>query len=333
MKPRHWVYGMAIGTIAALFGLYLLPKVLPALAHGGQLDAANRPSVRAGAPSENTSGAAEENSPSRVDATSTTKIPATNAAAIRNVNSFSPLLNALNRPLEELTHDELSLRGYLTQQCELIAFLRDDAPGFGKTILKAQAAGASSSQAQFAAAQVLARACEGVPNEMLSEGARQRLIAETLRRRDHPLNALLSVPVLETTGGADDTIRKILNSGDIWAIRGYLSGSRIQMSGSDALDDAGRERATASLRNAWEWAACDLAGGCGRESLPLLVACVVRAQCDANDISQLFRQTLPKDFQEIDASRTRATEAFATGNWDWLLSRRPRMSAEVERSK
>jgi hypothetical protein len=257
--------------------------------------------------------------------TSARELPPRTIAAIKSVRTYGDALKSLNGPLELLTHDELSLRIFLTNQCNNLSFLRDGERGLAKRFLNAPV---GENQKRVDAARMLATACDQVPESMLGIAALSALQTEIARRTDHPMTAAMTLPMLAKLGGIPNAVATVFKAGDVLAVESVLSVVEIGEQRKPA-DQQTASPETTALRQAWELAMCDLAGGCERDSLPMLLGCVYRNQCDASSLRELYRAQNPDQFTQLDQTRQRMSDSFRSGDWSWLDFSKFRSTAEI----
>jgi hypothetical protein len=224
-----------------------------------------------------------------------------------SVRAYGVTLASLNRPVDQLTHDELSVRFHLTKRCKFIAAMREGPEGFLAQFERWQQRGQLS---RIAAAKLIASACDATPPEMLADDAESKLGTEMLKRGDHPVAQLVALPFSAVLAQDSQPLLKIAKSNDPMAIESAFSmlrpDAKLTRDGQITVED---------FRDAWNVAACELVGGCARESWTILDRCLTRNECEAKSPLEGIAMYEPNRLSTLTATYPRLLRAFRSGDW------------------
>ncbi len=245
------------------------------------------------------------------------------AHVIKSVRRFGTTLVLLNeRPLNELSHDELSLRFYLARNCSNIAILRDSENGLMTAIRQRPE---RFSQARLQAIKTLTEACHGVPASMFGVEAMSQLLAEMFRREDRPAGRLATLPLNYALWANLNDLHKLAASGDALAFTYALA----MLSKDSIISVKGEAIKAEDFIEAWHLAACELAGGCGPESRHVLERCALLNQCGASSLLEVIRVHEPERYPLMLKLYPKLVEAFTSANWSGFDWSRARIDAKV----
>lgn len=235
---------------------------------------------------------------------------------LSSVSNFGALYRDLKARESKLTGDELlALREVLTS-CLMIATIDQNlraAPG--------ALARVSANPLRASSVEKLRLACAEVPDSELGMERRTALSVE-LNRRDHPIVNAETLKVLTDLGfgtQSHDRAVELLTNAEpavMLSVAEYLA-HEIRFTGmSPALRERGLD--VEHMTSGWRLASCDLAGGCGSDSLDVLEPCIVLARCDANSLSEYMQKYEPEKYASANQFRQLILASYQSGDWTWL---------------
>lgn len=69
----------------------------------------------------------------------------------------------------------------------------------------------------------------------------------------------------------------------------------------------------------WSLVACDIAGGCGSESLSVQGTCLLTNHCDLQSWADYYsRYARPETWRALHRWRELLADSYRTGDWSWL---------------
>jgi hypothetical protein len=244
-----------------------------------------------------------------------------NATALKMLGSVKQIVGVyqtvMATPAESRTADDWHALHDVMMRCRVTA--DSERSGWGTPEEKLKKLVSDESSPRFTALQTMRTMCAGVPpvtDEAMSE------VATRLHALNHAWARVAPLRGLAENGYAhnahDDLLLGLSDPNPLLANQiASMVSYEINLTGSQA-EFAGRGINAADIEDAWRLAACDLAGGCGKDSHDVLVLCFYTAKCDATSLLDYSRKYEPERFASLDALRQRILDSYRTGDWAWL---------------